>query len=192
MIWLVSGSLAMGVGIWSMHFVGMLALNLPIAVQYDVTATALSMVWAVVASGMALYAMSREVMRWSLLVGGACISLAIVAMHYTGMAAMRIPGEVHYSSIGVAGSIMIALVTSYGAVWLSFRLARRSIAQSPMMDLSWESLSSATIMELGIGGMHYMAMAATRFQARCLPTVSQPVGRESPLQDMWSLQLGSE
>jgi NO-binding membrane sensor protein with MHYT domain len=77
-------------------------------------------------------------------------------MHYTGMAAMRIPGEVHYSSIGVAGSIMIALVTSYGAVWLSFRLARRSIAQSPMMDLSWESLSSATIMGLGIGGMHYI------------------------------------
>lgn len=190
-IWLVSGSLAMGVGIWSMHFVGMLALSLPIAVQYDITTTALSMVWAVVASGMALYAMSREVMRWSLLVGGACIGLAIVAMHYTGMAAMRIPGEVHHSPLGVVGAVMIALVASYGAVWLSFRLARRSITQSPMMDLSWESLSSATIMGLGIGGMHYMAMGATQFQARGMPNGIQSIGRESLLQE-WSLQLGSE
>ncbi|TAD75524.1 MAG: response regulator [Oscillatoriales cyanobacterium] len=198
-LWLVSGSLAMGIGIWSMHFVGMLALKLPILVQYDITTTALSLVWAIAASGMALHAMSRQVMRWSLVVGGACIGLAIVAMHYTGMAAMRIPGEINHSPVGVAGAVAIALGASYGAVWLSFRLAKRSIDQAmnqamnqaSVVDWSWESLGSATVMGLGIGGMHYMAMTATRFQAPAMAEQIPPLDRELPLLDLWNLPLGN-
>lgn len=163
-LWLVSGSLAMGVGIWSMHFVGMLAFQLPMAVHYDLNTTLLSLFWALIASGIGLYVMSRSTVRFSLLVGGLCMGLAIVAMHYTGMAAMQLPGEVHYSWLGVGASVVIALVSAYGAAWLSLRLGRSGMeAAGSGVPFTWQSLSSAIIMGCGIGGMHYTAMTSTQF-----------------------------
>lgn len=167
--WLACGALVMGVGIWSMHFVGMLAFKLPMPMRYDLNTTVLSLLWALAASGVALQVMSREVSRFSTAIGGLCMGLAIVAMHYTGMAAMRIPGEVHYDRWGVAASVLIAMVAAFGAVWLSLRLSQKPAQEATMFDLSWQSLSSAVVMGVGICGMHYTGMMAAQFMRLELP-----------------------
>jgi NO-binding membrane sensor protein with MHYT domain len=91
--WLASGSVAMGVGIWSMHFVAMLAFHLPVPITYDVPLWLLSILIAVLASWLALFIASRKrVGHWTLAAGAVVMGAAIAAMHYTGMAAVRISG----------------------------------------------------------------------------------------------------
>ncbi|HEY9690555.1 MAG TPA: MHYT domain-containing protein, partial [Coleofasciculaceae cyanobacterium] len=186
--WLACGALVMGVGIWSMHFVGMLAFKLPMPVHYDLNTTALSLFWALAASGVALHVMSREVSRFSLAIGGLCMGLAIVAMHYTGMAAMRIPGEVGYNRWGVAASVLIAMGSAFGAVWLSLRLSQKP-AQEAVFDVSWQSLSSAVVMGLGICGMHYTGMMAAQFVRLEMPPGLDTVGDRSLSMDAAALTL---
>src|SRR5262245_47301931 len=95
--WLLGGAFAMGAGIWSMHFVAMLAYQLPIAVRYEPWTTLASMVAAIVTSGFALYIVTRGALSWGrLLVGGAIMGAGIGTMHYTGMAAMRLDALVMY------------------------------------------------------------------------------------------------
>lgn len=168
-LWLTCGALVMGVGIWSMHFVGMLAFKLPMPMHYDLNITVLSLLWGLLASGLALYVMSREVSRFSLVIGGLCMGLAIVAMHYTGMAAIRIAGEIYYDRWGVMASVLIAFGAAFGAVWLSLRLSQKPTQEMAMFDLSWQSLGSAVIMGLGICGMHYTGMVAAQFMQLEMP-----------------------
>ena len=97
--WLLGGAFSMGTGIWSMHFLGMLAFSLPIPMGYDVPVTLLSMLIAILVSGFALYVVSRKTLRWPrLLLAGALMGSGIAAMHYTGMAAMAITIEVANSN----------------------------------------------------------------------------------------------
>jgi signal transduction histidine kinase/NO-binding membrane sensor protein with MHYT domain/DNA-binding response OmpR family regulator len=166
--WLLGGATAMGIGIWSMHFVSMLALHLPLPVSYSLFPTLLSLVYAVLASGLALWLLSQPhaTDRW--LLGGTCMGLAIAWMHYTGMAAMQLQAEIHYTRYLVVVSIAIAIAASIAALWLAFR------AQAIVRHLFGYKLASAGFMSIAISGMHYTGMAATHFLPIDRPTALSP------------------
>src|ERR1700676_354550 len=97
-VWLLGGATAMGTGIWSMHYIGMLAFSLPIPVLYDWPTVLLSLLAAVFTSAISLFVVSRQRMGWPrALAGGAIMGSGIATMHYTGMAAMRLPAMFSYS-----------------------------------------------------------------------------------------------
>ncbi|MBM0108773.1 EAL domain-containing protein [Steroidobacter sp. S1-65] len=158
-LWLAGGALAMGVGIWSMHFIGMLAFSLPIPLAYDVPMTLASLAVAILVSGFALNIASRDVGGWGRLAGGAVImGLGIAAMHYSGMGAIRIVPFITYEPKLLIASIVIAIVASFAALWLFFRLRAGA---------SWRirlqrSLASV-VMGAAIAGMHYTGMFASQF-----------------------------
>lgn len=117
-LWLGCGSLAMGIGIWSMHFIGMLAFEMPgIEMAYDIPLMALSILVAVGGSALALYIISRpETHFGSLISGGICMAAAIAGMHYIGMASMRMAATIQWNLYLVVLSVVIALVVSYFAL----------------------------------------------------------------------------
>jgi signal transduction histidine kinase len=157
--WWLGGSVAMGVGIWSMHFVGMLALELPIPMQYDVPRVLLSVLAAIAASALALHISSqarlppRVLLTSSLLMGA-----AISGMHYIGMAAMRIPAVITWSAVLVVASIGMGVAASFAAITLAFRLRR-----DEGRLFGWMKLGAAVIMGFAVIGMHYTGMAAASF-----------------------------
>jgi diguanylate cyclase (GGDEF)-like protein len=157
--WLAGGAIAMGTGIWSMHFVGMLAFELPIAMSYNIKTTIASLVIAIVVSGFALYIVSCRVLGpWTLGVGAITMGVGIALMHYTGMAAMEIAPPLTYDTWLVIASLAIAVAASALALALAFLL--RSDA---MANVMWKRLFGAVAMGFGIGAMHYVGMAAAQF-----------------------------
>src|SRR5438477_11195136 len=119
--WLLGGGFAMGTGIWSMHFVGMLALSLPMALSYDGWITALSMLIAVVVSTFALRMASRERLSQARLTGaGIAMGIGICAMHYVRMAAIRLQPPITYEPLWVLASFAIAIAASFGALGIVF------------------------------------------------------------------------
>lgn len=157
--WLVGGAVAMGLGIWSMHFTAMLAFNLPLSVAYNVPTVLLSLLVAIIASGIALFVTSRRVMGLlQLLGGGFVMGLAIASMHYIGMAAMRVQATLHYDPALFTLSIVIAIGASWMALWLAFRF--RSETDTIW---NWWKSGSAIVMGAAISGMHYIGMAAAIF-----------------------------
>lgn len=158
LLWLTGGSIAMGLGIWSMHYIGMLAFRLPIAVQYDWPTVVASLIAAILASAVALFVVSRPQMGaprallGSILMGG-----GIATMHYVGMEAMRMPALCRYSTGLVALSVLLAIVISLVALWLTFHSRRDATAWS------WRKTASALVMGLAIPVMHYTGMAAASF-----------------------------
>lgn len=156
--WLVGGATAMGVGIWSMHFVGMLAFSLPIPLGYDVSMTLASLAIAIAASAFALWLVSRSELPWPRLVGGALLMGAGVAgMHYTGMGALRMMPGIQYDPMMFALSVVIAMLASGAALWIAFRLRRHSHRVRALRA------GSAVVMGVAIVGMHYTGMAAAAF-----------------------------
>src|SRR5690242_13998972 len=121
-IWLAAAALTMGGGIWSMHFVAMLAFVLPMPMSYDVGLTVLSLVLAILAAGGGFYVISRPgVSPLRLVLSGVFMGFAISGMHYTGMAAMRGPVELSYDRLWVALSVIIAIGAATVALWLAYR-----------------------------------------------------------------------
>src|SRR5687767_6320346 len=158
--WLVGGAFSMGVGIWSMHFVGMLAFHLPIPMGYDVPITLLSMLIAILVSGFALYIVSRDTLSArNLIVGGVLMGLGICAMHYTGMAAMETYPPITYDPLLFAASVAIAIAAAFAALWIAFTL--RGAAGRTRYSMR---LVAAITMGFAITGMHYTGMAAAQFQ----------------------------
>jgi diguanylate cyclase (GGDEF)-like protein/PAS domain S-box-containing protein len=158
-LWLVGGGLSLGCGIWAMHFVGLLAFSLPCSTSYDATLTMLSMIPGVFASILALKIISRrELSHTRLAVGGLLIGVGIGAMHYTGMAAMRLNGLIRYDVKLFLLSILVAVALATLALWIKFRLKS---CQSRWN--TWVTMFSAAVMGLAVSGMHYTAMAAAYF-----------------------------
>ncbi|MBS7536677.1 response regulator [Ancylobacter sonchi] len=146
--WLCAAAAVLGGGIWSMHFIGMLALRLPMPVAYDTLQTLGSFLVALVATGTAFYAVSLRAHRWAVLLSGVVMGFGIVGMHYTGMAAMRMQAQTSYQPLYVVAAVFVAIVASTAALWIAFRL--HSTAQR---------LVAAIALGFGISGMHYVAMA---------------------------------
>ncbi|MBE9158450.1 response regulator [Nodosilinea sp. LEGE 06152] len=158
--WLLGGGLAMGMGIWATHFIGMLALELPVPVSYDILMTGLSLVSAVLAASVALAIVSRPSLGWpGVVAGGWVMGLAIAWMHYTGMAAMEIPAHLSYYWPLVALSVVIAVVASTAALVLNIWPPQR-----PGQGQPWFAKLAVPTLGIAIGGLHYTAMAATAFQ----------------------------
>ncbi|HET7583878.1 MAG TPA: MHYT domain-containing protein [Gemmatimonadaceae bacterium] len=161
MAWLLGGSVGMGSGIWSMHFIAMLAFHLPAPIAYDVPLVLLSYLAAVAASALALYVASRPSVGTPRLIGaGVCMGVAIVAMHYTGMAAMRVPAHIRWSVTLVAASVLIAVTASSVALWLFLWLRTDDSRRGRSLRVA-----AAVVMGLAIAGMHYTGMAAASFLA---------------------------
>ena len=152
-VWLTAAAITMGGGIWSMHFVAMLAFIMPTPMSYDIGLTTLSLVVAMFVTGGGFYVISRHSgSPLHLVLSGIFMGLGIAAMHYTGMAAMREHVELGYDRIFVALSLIIAIGASTAALWLAFRTT----------DLG-QKLIAAVVMGLAISGMHYTAMGGTTF-----------------------------
>ncbi len=162
-LWLSGGAIAMGIGIWSMHYVGMLAFRLPVPVLYDWPTVLLSLLAAIFASAVALFVVSRERMGSSrALAGSIFMGGGIVSMHYTGMAAMRLPAMCRYSPAIVALSVVLAFVISLSALWLTFHF------RGETTSWAWRKIISALVMGAAIPVMHYTGMAAASFKPTAL------------------------
>lgn len=157
--WLFGGAIAMGVGIWSMHFIAALAFMLPMPVSYDVMITLISVLPAIVASGIALYLVSRPSMGVAQLIfGGILMGPGIAGMHYTGIGAMRMQAKISYDPTLFALSVIVAIVVSVVALWLAFHLRGQVGGVGTM-----QKVASALVMGAAVVGMHFTGQAATRF-----------------------------
>ena len=157
--WLFGGAFALGIGIWSMHYIGMEALTLPVPVKYHWPTVVLSMIAAILASLVALFVVSRKTMGKAAILGGAVLmGSGIAAMHYVGMEAMRLPAMCSYAISVVGLSVVLAIVISAVALWISFAL-RGGAANG----WGWRKAGSAVLMGLAIPVMHYVGMAAVSF-----------------------------
>ncbi|WP_343742966.1 putative bifunctional diguanylate cyclase/phosphodiesterase [Herbaspirillum huttiense] len=158
--WLTGGAVAMGIGIWAMHFIGMLAFRLPIMLGYDAWITALSLAIAIAVSGYALWTVSRPKLPLRRLLKSALfMGIGIAGMHYTGMAAMRMQPGIEYDRALFAVSVVIAIVVAAAALWIAFRLRKNT----PHVKLA--RAGSSVVMGVAIVGMHYTGMAAANFPA---------------------------
>jgi two-component system sensor histidine kinase/response regulator len=168
--WLTCGSVAMGIGIWSMHFTGMLAFKLPVPVSYDWRTVLQSFFVAVLASALALYLVSREKMSNARAMGGGVMmGFGIVPLHYLDMLAMRMRAYCHFNSMLVALSVVFAIAFAYSALRLAFYF-RDATAEA------WRKIGSAVFMGSAICVMHYTGMAATTFVASGVePDLTQSV-----------------
>jgi PAS domain S-box-containing protein len=156
--WLAGGAAAMGLGIWSMHFTGMLAFNLPVPVFYDWPSVLLSLLAAILASAVALYVVSRKNMgRAQALTGSVFMGLGIAGMHYIGMDAMRLSAVCHYRPPSVVLSALIAGVASLVAIQLTFDY------REDFRETTLAKVISAAVMGAAIFLMHYTGMWSASF-----------------------------
>ncbi|AVO47976.1 diguanylate cyclase [Melaminivora suipulveris] len=155
---LASGAVALGLGIWAMHFIGMLAFRLPARVSYDIPLTLLSLLPALIAALTAMWLLAQtRASRAQLAASGVALGVGIVAMHYSGMAAMRLQPVMLYQPWIFLASVLLAMALSVIALWLGMALPGRGLRQRNA------TLLAALFMALAICGMHYMGMAAVRF-----------------------------
>lgn len=156
--WLGCGSVAMGVGIWAMHFIGMLAFSLPIELSYQASATVLSLGLAILAAAVALGIVCRPALAtrhffW----GGLVMGAGIAAMHYTGMAAINMHPAISYDPIWLGVSLVIAVLASISALYVAFHLKR------PLAHVWMLRFAASIFLGFGIAAMHYTGMASARF-----------------------------
>src|SRR6202795_4359085 len=157
-VWLLGGAGAMGTGIWSMHYIGMLAFILPIPVAYHWPTVLLSLLAAILASAIALYEVSRQKMGASRAVAGSVLMGAgIASMHYIGMAAMRLAAMCQFNSFVVVLSVVFAVLISLAALWITFHF------RDEKMGIGRKKLAGAVVMGTAIPVMHYTGMAAASF-----------------------------
>ena len=163
--WLMGGATAMGLGIWSMHYIGMLAFDLPVPVEYDWPTVVFSLLAAILASSVALFVVSRQKMGgWRAAAGSFPMGIGIALMHYSGMEAMRLTAMCHYDARLVSLSVVLAIVISFVALCLAF------LAREEKHGITARKVASAVVMGAAIPVMHYTGMAAASF----MPTSTPP------------------
>ena len=172
--WLFGGAIAMGTGIWSMHFIAMLAFSLPIKVGYDVFITFCSWLMAVLASGLALATVSQANLNpIRLCCAGFIMGIAICGMHYTGMYAMKVDPSLQYRPVLLVASFFIAISVAIVALWVSFHL-RDAYSMFGIV----RKIGAALLMGIAITGMHYTGMAATEFSDNSLSLAAYAIDSE--------------
>src|SRR3979409_2120743 len=163
-VWLLGGAGVMGTGIWSMHYIGMLACILPIPVAYHWPTVLLSLFPAILASVIALYVVSRQKMgAFQAFAGSVLMGAGIASMHYIGMAAMRLPATLQYDSFLVVLSVVFAVLISLAALWITFHF------RDEKNGIGREKLAGAVVMGAAIPVMHYTGMAAASFTRTGMP-----------------------
>jgi NO-binding membrane sensor protein with MHYT domain/nitrogen-specific signal transduction histidine kinase len=163
-VWLLGGAAAMGTGIWSMHYIGMLAFILPIPVAYHWPTVLLSLFAAILASVVALGVVSQQKMGWlRALAGSVLMGAGIASMHYIGMAAMRLPALCRFNSFLVVLSVVFAVLISLAALWITFHF------RDEKTGIGREKLTGAVVMGAAIPVMHYTGMAAASFTPSGMP-----------------------
>ncbi|MDO2453472.1 putative bifunctional diguanylate cyclase/phosphodiesterase [Enterobacter asburiae] len=167
LFWRIAGGVTLGIGIWSMHFIGMLSMQMPMMMSYDLWLTLASLGVAVVASATALNiaVAGKKLSIFRLLFATAILSAGVVSMHYIGMAALMLDGSIIWDRRLVGLSVVIAVVASGTALWLAFRL--RDKRKGVFID----RIIAAFVMAAAICAMHYTGMSAAQFQemAHTLP-----------------------
>jgi PAS domain S-box-containing protein len=169
--WLAGGATAMGIGIWEMHFKGMVAFHLPIPVAYHWPTALAALLVAILASAIALFAASRQKIGWGeAAMGSIVMGSGIAALHYTLMDAMRLPAITRYSPLLVTLSVFLAILFSLIALLMAFGLRE---------ETKWtvrRRLGSAVVMGGAISAMHYTGMAAVSFFSSSPPDLDRTVG----------------
>lgn len=156
--WMVAGGVTLGMAVWSMHFIGMLAFHLPIPIAYDSKLTFISALPAIAAALLGFYLLrSQKLQLDKVLIGGFFMGLGITAMHYTGMAALKMQPAISYDPTIFVLSIVIAITAAIGALLIVY--AGEKTGLHPLI----QHLLGAVIMGFAIAGMHYTAMAAANF-----------------------------
>lgn len=179
--WLLGGSCSLGAGIWSMHFVGMLAVRLPVSIHYSPTVVAISMLPAILASGVAIWLAGRQILpAIKLVCASLLMGVGIATMHYTGMSAMRISAEIHYNPPRVLLSISVAAGLSLIALWITHRL------QSQQSTAWWNKAAAVLLMGIAIPAMHYIGMAAV-----CFTPLDTPIEQSVTFDTAWLASLVS-
>ena len=156
--WITAAATAMGGGIWSMHFIAMLAFSLPLEVYYSLPVTLVSLLIAIAVTGVGFTIVSGGQGRVRLLLAGSVMGFGVAAMHYTGMSAMRLQAELIYTPWLFAASILIACAAATVALWVASRGGGRF----------WR-IGAAVLMGLAVAGMHYTGMAAACFTPTATP-----------------------
>lgn len=160
--WLSVSAVTMGLGIWSMHFIGMLALRLPFPTTYQLLLTFVSLLIAIISSFLAVFVVSRPRLNiYCFIFAGVLLGGGISAMHYVGMAAIQSAYKIHYKLFPFVGSILIAVVVSYWALFLTFRLQKPNWLEHDQKG----KMTGAVLLGMAISGMHYVGMKATHFVA---------------------------
>src|SRR5467141_621048 len=163
-VWLLGGAGAMGTGIWSMHYIGMLACILPVPVAYHLPTVLLSLFAAILASAIALYVVSRQKMgAFRAFTGSVLMGAGIASMHYIGMAAMRLSAMCQFSSFLVVLSVVFAVLISLAALWITFHL------RDEKAGIGRRKIAGAVVMGAAIPVMHYTGMAAASFTPSDMP-----------------------
>ena len=159
-LWSCGGALALGLGIWSMHFVGMLALHMPVLVWYDALLIFVSIVAAVGGCAIAFIIFNRaKVSSWLLVLASIFMGLAIASMHYTGMAGMRVGANLTYDPALVGASVAVAIIVSFAALALT-----RNLINTHSERGAWiKKVAASLLMGSAVVGMHYTGMAAAHF-----------------------------
>ncbi|MGJ8692628.1 MAG: MHYT domain-containing protein [Thalassotalea sp.] len=158
---LLVGSIALGGGVWSMHFIGMLALDLCTDISYQLEITAVSVLPAIAASWVALNLITRKKIKWpQLVLGGVLVGAGIGTMHYVGMAAMEMAPLLRYDLLMFCISILVAVSLAILSLWISFGLDKN---KALVFSKNSKIIISSCVMGAAISGMHYTGMAAARF-----------------------------
>ncbi|WP_353143084.1 bifunctional diguanylate cyclase/phosphodiesterase [Enterobacter sp.] len=157
LFWRMAGGISLGIGIWSMHFIGMLSMQMPVMMRYDLWLTLASLGVAVIASTTALdiAVAGKKRSLFRPIVATAILSAGVVSMHYIGMAALMLDGSIIWDRRIVGLSVVIAVVASGTALWLAFRLRDKGVFI--------ERLLAALVMAAAICAMHYTGMSAAHY-----------------------------
>jgi diguanylate cyclase (GGDEF)-like protein len=164
--WMIAGAVTLGLAIWSMHFIGMLAFHLPVPTAYDALITAISVIPAIAAALLGFYLLQTTTLQLrQIIVGGFLMGIGIAAMHYTGMAALKMQPAISYNPLLFIVSIVIAVAAAISALLIMYAGGKSSL------NLLLRRVLGATIMGLAIAGMHYTGMAAASFAPNSVCTV---------------------
>ncbi len=180
-LWIVMGGLTLGSGIWSMHFIGMMALESEMFIAYQFPLTIVSILISIVTACFALWIIAkRQISIARLIMAALLMGSGISLMHYTGMAAMIMPATTTYNPGIVALSTLIAISASFVAMWLAIHQKKYHLTNSPVIKLA-----SSLVLGLAISGMHYTGMAGVNFQPTGPDTIELDVLFDDKLLTIW-------
>ncbi|WP_323379848.1 MHYT domain-containing protein [Streptomyces alkaliphilus] len=176
--WLALGAVAIGTGIFTMHFIGMMGFTSPaLPITYDATISYASLAVAILVVGLGVLLVGLHPTSVpALLLAGVITGLGVAGMHYLGMAGMRMDGGLAYDPLIVVLSVVVAVVAATAALW--FAIAARSLGAA---------LGAGAVMAVAVNGMHYLGMQALTLHAH---TETVGLGGRAPLETLMPILLG--